>query len=886
MNGGPSPACSCNHLQLFCPLPKCSLSSVCGHVWSVFSNARVAVSDPPACAESTARAVGRRLLARRVTPGLVILLALFVSAAPSLGSSDEADPLTFWVVAGTVEDADMYRELARRFSEETGAGPVEITPLGWGNYNTKYLTAMAAGEPPDLGVTALTGPFWYGTVGGVIDFREAFPGRIEAFEERFFPNLMPSFRWEGKLFGVPADLTTLLVYYRTDVFERLGLPAPRTWRDLRNAVRAVEADGRRFLYGWSGGYQYGLSQFTMAYGLPSYSGGGAVPEVNWHHDKYRDAVAEAAWFWYMHGDDEGELTERAVGQFKTDDPRFATPITVDLAMNYVRLIQLAPEIEGRWDCVPWPKASDGRPASAAGGRSYVIFQESDRQEEAFELLRFLTSLESQRFMLRHKLDRGEASQFHVSPLKAFWSSDHTELWDDPNLAEYRRMAEVMREAVPTISTTPLVHGAIEVERIEQTKVLDRLDADINQWLIESARARGVSRRAFIEGMASGAYAAEASRFDQRIRERVDALYEQWAPPANNVLEEAAENYERRFGNVVEQLDVYRKRLDVLTIAEIVVGVLLVAGVISVAALRGLRRHAVSYAFIGLPVGLVSVFVFIPAAVALVLSLTEYHPVLPLSSATWHGLGHYADLFTESELILSVARTFQYVVLWLPITLALSLVIAALLNRPLVGQRWWRFAFFCPLVTSVVSITLVFAQLFRSTPDGWLNTLLLQTGVVDSPMRFTNSEDLFMYCVVIVGVWAGMAFNVLIYLAGLQQIPASLYEAATVDGAGWFQRLRHVSIPGLRPQILFTAIIGLIIGFQVFEPIYMLGGGTNETGSKFGPNDAGMTLAPLVFHYGFERFQMGVASAMAYVLFVLILLFTMLQMRVLREEPPR
>jgi multiple sugar transport system permease protein len=305
----------------------------------------------------------------------------------------------------------------------------------------------------------------------------------------------------------------------------------------------------------------------------------------------------------------------------------------------------------------------------------------------------------------------------------------------------------------------------------------------------------------------------------------------------------------------------------------------------VLAQKRLRLHISAYLMILVPIMLALVFVIIPMLTALYLSFTEYHAILPLNAAKWVGLKHYMTSFQWSNsdnVLVSLRRTLLYIGISLPLGISLSLLFAFLLNQDLIGKRLWRFLYFSPLVTSSVAVALIFTQIYAETKSGWLNHLLLKWGVIKNPLLLLRDEKTFLYCVLGLAVWHGLAFTILIFLAGLQQIPSVLYRAAEVDGAGFWGKFWHVSLPGLRPQIIFVAMMGVIGGFQVFEPIYMMGGGSGYVGSKFGPNDAGKTMVPLVFDLGFERFKMGQASAVAYILFAIIFGITVLQLRLLKK----
>jgi ABC-type sugar transport system permease subunit len=392
----------------------------------------------------------------------------------------------------------------------------------------------------------------------------------------------------------------------------------------------------------------------------------------------------------------------------------------------------------------------------------------------------------------------------------------------------------------------------------------------------------MSRVELITAIARGELPDLDRELDAWLNAEIAARWTANHPRATGIIAAAVIDQERRFGSSLDELDKLARAPDVLSISLIGVGLLGAVGVLCVLAVSGLRRHWVSYAFIAAPTALVGVFVVIPAITALYLSFTEYHPVLPLAAARWVGLDQYARVFGSRELYHSLGRTVMYVLMSLPPMVLISLALASVLNAARHGQRLWRFIFFCPLVTSMISVALIFTQLFHATEIGWINAVLIETGLVRDPVRFLESDRWFLPTAAILAIWGGLAFNILIYIAGLQQIPASLYEAARIDGASSVRRFWHVSLPGLRPQILFTGVIGLIGGFQVFETIFMLGGGTGYAGSKFGPNDAGMTMVPLVFRYGFEYFQMGKASAYSYILFAVILVFTVIQFRLFRD----
>jgi multiple sugar transport system permease protein len=820
-----------------------------------------------------------RLKPLRAWLTVAALFGAFATAGPAVAKGPE---ISFWAVMGSVKDRDMYKALADRFQRETGIS-VKITDLSWGNFLTKYFTAMAAGLPPDIGVTNLGGPMDYGSVGGLVDLEAEFPKEIAELKNRFYPKLLPMFTFKGRLYGLPTDVTTLLGYYRTDIFERLGLKPPKTWSELEETIRGLEASGYHYYFGWTAGSQWSISLYTMPYGLPGFALDAAGrPYVQWMDPNYLKGVDYALRLWHTHDAPGQDMGSRMIGMFRSDDRSVAVPMIVDLPTYYSVIPITAPELKGRWDIFPWPKADDGAAHNVIGGTAYVIFRQSKHKREAFKWLQFLNTLDAQRFMILSKLNRGDESNFMISPVRAVWGPGNDPFWQRPELQTSRRIHEALTQVMDTFSTVPEIHGSVEAGRLE-SGVLDRMQSYIVDSLSSMAGKHGISRWELVQRFARGQYADEKADFDRRIYAKLKEEYGAVTPDAQRILEQETKSYDQRFGNVIAELPHYEKARDALfTIKWVAFGALLLAAAL-VFLMRRLRRHAVSYIFIAAPVVASVVFVAVPAVTALYLSFTQYHPVLPLSSAQWVGAANYAEVAHSGDLVKSIWRTVIYVVLTLPVGIAASLVLASLLNNKLFGQRYWRFVYFSPMVTSVVSISLIFTQLYLGSKQGWMNALLLKLDLMRDPLQFLHSEKTFLYCVILLAIWSGLAFSILIFLAGLQQIPNALYEAAEVDGASPARRFFSISLPGLRPQILFVAVLGLIGGFQVFEPIYMLGGGAGEAGAKFGPNDSGMTMVPLIYHTGFETFEMGKSTAIAYILFAIIFIFTIVQLRLFRER---
>jgi multiple sugar transport system permease protein len=197
----------------------------------------------------------------------------------------------------------------------------------------------------------------------------------------------------------------------------------------------------------------------------------------------------------------------------------------------------------------------------------------------------------------------------------------------------------------------------------------------------------------------------------------------------------------------------------------------------------------------------------------------------------------------------------------------------LLNQPLRGRALLRTAYYLPVVTPFVVAAILWKWLYNGD-FGLLNYYLLKTNLIDQSLLWLSSKTLAMPAVIIMTVWAGVGFSMVIYLAGLQAIPEELYESAKMDGAGTLRRLRHITIPMLRPSTLFLAVLGIIGSLQVFAQIFIM--------TQGGPVGRTTTMVYYMYLWGFKYYDMGYASTLAMALFVMLLVFTALQLRLIRQ----
>ena len=235
-------------------------------------------------------------------------------------------------------------------------------------------------------------------------------------------------------------------------------------------------------------------------------------------------------------------------------------------------------------------------------------------------------------------------------------------------------------------------------------------------------------------------------------------------------------------------------------------------------------------------------------------------------ATWTGLENFRQLLHDASFWTALRNTAYYSALHIPLTMAAALGLALLLNRRLRGAAFFRTVAFFPYITSIVAIAQVWNMLF-SPGYGPINEILRAVGV-DHPPGWTTSADWSMPAVIIVGTWREMGYYMLLFLAGLQTVPAQLYEAAKVDGANAWQQFRAVTLPGLRPTTFFVTVMLTIGSFKVFDLILVMTNG--------GPGQSTLVLSQYIYQKGFTENQFGYASAISVVLFFICLVMTVVQ----------
>lgn len=282
--------------------------------------------------------------------------------------------------------------------------------------------------------------------------------------------------------------------------------------------------------------------------------------------------------------------------------------------------------------------------------------------------------------------------------------------------------------------------------------------------------------------------------------------------------------------------------------------------------RRRRQALIAYAFLAPSLVIFVIFRHGPAVASLIMGFFEWSIVDP---PRFVGLGNYASLLKDLIFWRALRNTVVYTLLTVPSDILLSLGLAVLLNQKLPGLKLFRLAYFAPVVTATAVVAIVWRWLYQ--PAGLVNGAL---GAIGLPaVNWLSSPTWALPAIAIMAVWKHAGYNMLIFLAGLQGIPVELEEAARIDGAGRWAVFRNVTLPLLRPVFVLVTILTTIGSFQVFDAAYVMTNG--------GPYYATTTLVYYIYSNAFDRYQMGYAAAISFVLFWIILAVSLLQRRFLK-----
>lgn len=738
------------------------------------------------------------------------LLPLLVAALFSpLRLAAGEKPLVVWAMG---EEGKKIADMARRFERANPGVTVETQAIPWEAAHAKLLTAVVGGIPPDVSQIGTTWMAEFAAMGALNPLDQKAAGSATANPDAFFPGSLQTCRVDGVLYGIPWYVDTRVLFYRKDLLASVGYPdAPATWDDLVEAARRLAerktADGKK-VYGLSLGSRGWTELLTAVW----QNGGDPLRPSE---REFLEAVMYYRSF-FVQG-----LTPTKEGAdvdiyhaFRTGYlPMFISgPWMVELVGKEL------PELAGKWGVALLPGKKTH--TSFVGGSNLVIFKESKKKELAFRFLEFMSDPRNQVEWMRATNDLPSVKAawqdpfFADKPMIQVFGKQMFDTASPPTVPEWEQIASATEDAMEKIVLNP----AMTSDQIQLS--LQELETLIIKLRVDRSHRPG-SWKNFLWWALGGAGLLLAGLYVKSF-------------------------WDLRIRHIHGEEPPFRLR-------------------------DFLQRDLVGIFFVLPAVSLLLVFMFFPMAVSFIISLTDLN-IFSINEWTrmqFIGIENYGKIVQDPVFWHSLWNTLYFTGVGVPLTVAVSLLAAVALNQRTVKLKpLFRMSFFAPVVTTAVAVAVVWRWLYN--PDFGVFNWFLQSVLGLKKIFWLSDPRFSLPSLILMAIWKNFGYNMVIFLAGLQTIPESQYEAARIDGASSWQCFRYITIPGLTPTLLFVFIMTTIGYLQFFAEPYVM--------TKGGPLDSTTSIVLYMYNQGFRFFNLGYASAISYTLFGLIFVFTFFQMR--------
>ncbi len=723
------------------------------------------------------------------------------------GPAPAADrPLVVWAMG---EEGKKIALLARRFEAQHPGVTVETQAIPWEAAHAKLLTSVVGGIPPDVSQMGTTWMAEFAAMEALEPLNDRAAASATARPEVFFPGSLQTCVVDDALYGVPWYVDTRVLFYRKDLLASAGFPEPpATWEELKTAARRLAA--RKTV---DGRRLYGISLGARSWSdlLPPVWQNGGDP-LKPTSSAFYGAVNHYIGFFR-----EGLTPTKEAADvdlfhsFRTGYlPMFISgPWMVELVRKEM------PELEGQWGVAMLPGKKTR--TSFVGGCNLVIFKASRHKELAWKFLEFMSDPAVQVEWMRATTD--------LPSVKA--------VWNDPYFADKPLVQVFGRQMFDTASPPTVPEWEQIASAIDDTMERIVLDPSLKPDMI-------------------GAALAELEARILKLRAGRTPRLGSW----------------RQFGWWLAAAPL------------IVLAALWLRGAGGVRPRNPpappfhwrefFQRDVIGFAFVVPALVLLATFLFVPIAISFLMSLTDINifSINKWSQVQFIGMANYVRIVQDPVFWRSLWNTLYFAGIGVPLTIGVSLLAAVGLNQKFVqGKPLFRAALFAPVVTTIVAVAVVWRWLYN--PEfGAFNWFLQSVGL--KKLSWLSDPKTSLPSLIVMAVWKNFGYNMVIFLAGLQTIPESHYEAARIDGASAWQIFRYITLPGLAPTLLSVLIMTTIGYLQFFAEPYVM--------TRGGPLDSTMSIVLYMYNHGFRFFNLGYASAISYTLFGLIFAFTFVQMR--------
>ncbi len=748
-----------------------------------------------------------------VSTAIITLTAvLFLSICSATAQKKTTLRIATWLGA---EEIRIEEKILAEFTAENPGIEVEIESIP-NKYKEKILTSFAAGTAPDVFV--LDSPIIPALLNKdvLLDLKPYVEENRLNLDD-YFPNVLRIFEKGEKLFAFPKDYTPLMLYYNKRLFDESGIPYPEEgwkWNDYLDTARKLtrDTDGDGKTDQWGTLFR---NQFYL-----------------WE-----------PWVWMTGGDYLDPDGKTAKGFFNSPETEKALQFLVDLREKH----RVSPSVQSM-------TTSGGAVELFFSGRIAMSISGHWRWAS---LLKFIESGEMDIGIvhLPYPEDGERVNIIFATGWCVPKNARYPEL--SLKLASFlgsRRAAEIRIEH-------PIgIPGRIEIAQ-------DLIEKDIygveELFINETQYGR----------QPWGTIIDEYRRIEQIYQLAVEKVMI-GGEDIHEACTDAAESVDlvlkrtAKYSNVIIDLKGNREIVSFLAGSALFLGILILTAVLLV---KGRERSMMikGYTFLAPSMIILLVFIFVPVIFSFFLSFHHWNVVS--STKPFIGLENYRDLFKDNMFWSALKNTVIYS-LHVPIGMAISLCIALLLNRRIKGGSLFRTLFFLPSISSFVAVALVWKLIYNSQ-FGLANYILEFIGL--NGIRWLEDPKTAMISVMILSIWMGIGYQMVIFVAGLKNIPKEFYEAARTDGASAWAQFRHITFPLLMPTTFFILVTSLIGSFQVFSLIYIM--------TEGGPLQTTDVAVYHIYKNAWEYLQMGYASAMSWVLFFIIMIITWLQFRFLGKE---